>query len=135
MAIPKRNRDDLSVGAELVLTLDYRAECLLLYQKPEWELVIHDLKDKPREHPVYKQIFRTMVAYAMECSPDKTGRLLLPQEHRIAAEIDQSIMLVGQFNKFEIWDTQRWEKEQARLQESYAQEVHSNIDEWAKVKM
>lgn len=128
MAIPKKNRDDLLVESGLVLTLHYSGECLLLYQKPEWDRIVDGLKNQPRETPFMQRMMRTLVGYAMECSLDKTNRLLLPQEHRVAACLDQTVMLVGQINKFEIWDSQRWDKTQAKLKESYEDDLQGNSE-------
>ncbi|CAM5193798.1 transcriptional regulator MraZ [Alishewanella longhuensis] len=43
---------------------------------------------------------------------DKSGRILAPVSSRQHAGLSKSIRLVGQLNKFEIWDENAW---QARL--------------------
>lgn len=128
MAIPKKNRDDLSSEGGLVLTQHYSGHCLLLYPKPEWDRVIDGLRSKPQQHPVMQRVMRTMLAYAVECALDKTNRLLLPLEHRGVVGVGQSVMLVGQFNKFEIWDAKRWDDTQAQLKESYEDDAEAHQD-------
>jgi MraZ protein len=49
-----------------------------------------------------------MVGHATEVELDGQGRILLPRELRDFAAIDRQVMFIGQGNKFEIWDEQRW---------------------------
>jgi MraZ protein len=39
---------------------------------------------------------------------DAQGRLLLPEKLRKFATMDKKIVLVGQLNKFEIWNEDAW---------------------------
>jgi MraZ protein len=47
----------------------------------------------------------------MEGEMDKNGRLLLSAPLRQHAKLDKQIMLVGQFNKFELWDVDVWQQQ------------------------
>ena len=49
-----------------------------------------------------------MVGYATELEMDGHGRILLPRELREFAGLDRQAMLIGQGNKFELWDEDRW---------------------------
>jgi MraZ protein len=49
-----------------------------------------------------------MVGYASELEVDGHGRVLIPRELREFAGLERQAMLVGQGNKFELWDEQRW---------------------------
>jgi MraZ protein len=49
-----------------------------------------------------------MLGYATELEMDNQGRILLPREHREFAGLDRQAMLIGQGNKLELWDEQRW---------------------------
>ena len=42
---------------------------------------------------------------------DKSGRILLAPTLRQHAKLDKPIMLVGQLNKFEIWDATEWQQQ------------------------
>jgi MraZ protein len=39
---------------------------------------------------------------------DAQGRLLLPEKLRKFSQMDKKIVLVGQLNKFEIWNDDAW---------------------------
>ena len=49
---------------------------------------------------------------------DAQGRLLLPEKLRTFANMDKKLVLVGQLNKFEVWNDSAWQaKEQAWMTE------------------
>lgn len=49
-----------------------------------------------------------MVGNATDCEMDKQGRLLLHEKLRTFAGMDKKIVLIGQLNKFEIWNEAAW---------------------------
>jgi MraZ protein len=51
---------------------------------------------------------RLMVGYATEVELDGHGRVLLPRELRDYAGLEKQAILIGQGNKFELWDDLRW---------------------------
>ena len=51
---------------------------------------------------------RFVIGNASECEMDAQGRLLLPEKLRKFATMDKKIVLVGQLNKFEIWNEDAW---------------------------
>ena len=50
------------------------------------------------------------MAGAAACQTDKQGRILIPARLRESAELDKDIVFVGVLNKIEIWNKERWEK-------------------------
>lgn len=113
LAVPSRYREMLGSGHEapLVLTLNPWDRALWLYPLPEWELIeskLSALSDFDRQSRRTKQIMR---GYATDCTCDGQGRVLLPQELRAIAGIERQAALLGQGNKFEIWDLDAWNRE------------------------
>jgi MraZ protein len=49
-----------------------------------------------------------MVGHATDLTLDGHGRLLLPAELRAFAGLERHAMLIGQGNRFELWDETRW---------------------------
>ena len=47
---------------------------------------------------------RLLLGHASECQMDSAGRLLIAPVLRQHAGLTKEVMLVGQFNKFELWD-------------------------------
>lgn len=113
IAIPTRYRAELLEhhhGA-LVCTVDIRQPCLLLYPLHEWEKVEQKLLALSNFDPTQRRIQRVMQGFATECEMDSAGRILLSPTLRQHAQLEQQIMLVGQLNKFEIWQDQQWQKQ------------------------
>jgi len=111
IAIPARYRELLSERCEsrMVVTVD-RDGCLLLYPAPEWERIEQSLMSRPNMNPRVRKLQRLLVGHATECDLDGQGRLLLPPPLREFAGLEKRVMLVGQGNKFEIWDEDAWSR-------------------------
>jgi MraZ protein len=109
MAIPSRYRERLASRADgtLVATVD-RDYCLLLYPLTDWEEIERKLIRLPALNKQARRLQRLMVGYATELEMDGHGRILLPRELRDFASLDKQVMFIGQGNKFELWDVDRW---------------------------
>lgn len=92
---------------QLVITID-PDYCLLLYPLPEWEAVEQQLVRLSSTNRKSRALKRLLLGHAEECSLDANGRLLLPGPLREFAGLDRRVVLVGQGNKFEIWDETIW---------------------------
>ena len=51
-----------------------------------------------------------LVGHATDIDMDKSGRVLIPSELREFSMIKKEAMLIGQGNRFELWDYSRWTK-------------------------
>jgi len=110
MAIPAKFRKQLDVCCEgrLVITIDHSDHCLQVYPLPEWEEVEKKLAELPTLNPKVRQLKRMLLGYATECEMDSNGRVLLPAKLRERASLEKSTVMIGQGNKFELWDEQTW---------------------------
>jgi MraZ protein len=109
VAIPTKYRERLSerCDSQLILTVD-RDYCLLIYPLPDWEDLERRLMRLPSLHRQVRRLQRLMVGYATEVELDGHGRVLLPRELREYAGLDKQAILIGQGNRFELWDELRW---------------------------
>ncbi|WP_437610379.1 division/cell wall cluster transcriptional repressor MraZ [Erwinia sp. V71] len=110
LAIPTRYRE-LLIGesqGQMVCTIDLHQPCLLLYTLPEWEIIEQKLSRLSSMVPAERRVQRLLLGHASECQMDNAGRLLLANTLRQHAGLTKEVMLVGQFNKFELWDEQTW---------------------------
>jgi len=117
LAVPTRYRERIATRSdgELVVTVD-KDHCLLIYPLPEWEEIERKLVRLPSLHKRAREMQRIMVGYATEVDIDGHGRILLSRELRDFAGLDRQAILIGQGNKFELWDEERWnEKRDAWL--------------------
>ncbi|WP_029684611.1 division/cell wall cluster transcriptional repressor MraZ [Tatumella saanichensis] len=129
IAIPTRYRDVL-IGesqGQMVCTIDLHQPCLLLYTLPEWEVIERKLSRLSTMNPAERRVQRLLLGHASECQMDSAGRLLLASTLRQHAGLQKEIMLVGQFNKFELWDEQAWYQQ---IREDIESETaHSELSE------
>ena len=109
LAVPAKYRQHLleTAGGQLVLTID-RDRCLLLYPFPVWENVERQLIQLSSTNPRARALKRLLLGHAEECVLDANGRILLPAPLREFAHLEKRVVLVGQGNKFEIWNEQAW---------------------------
>jgi MraZ protein len=109
MVLPTRYREQIQELAQgkLVVTVD-RDQCLLIYPLPEWEQIERKLMSLPSLNPTARRLQRLMVGHATDLPLDGHGRVLLPPELREFAQLERHGMLVGQGNRFELWDETRW---------------------------
>ena len=110
MAVPSRYRELISVQAEnaLVITLNPLDRSLWLYPLPEWEVIedkLATLSDFEKQSRRTKQMMR---GYASDCQLDAQGRILVPKELRAYADLQKQAVILGQGNKFEIWNEKAW---------------------------
>ena len=109
MVMPTRYREQIAELAQgkLVVTVD-KDQCLLIYPLPEWEQIERKLMGLPSLNATARRLQRLMVGHATDLPLDGHGRVLLPPELRDFAKLGRHGMLVGQGNRFELWDEARW---------------------------
>ena len=112
MGLPARHRETVMVISEgrIVITIDMRESCLLLYPLPEWEVVQRKLEALSNINPQARLLQRLLIGHATDLELDAAGRLLLPAMLRDYAELDKKLVLVGQGNKVEIWSEKHWQE-------------------------
>ena len=109
LAVPTRYREriqDLCSG-KLIITVD-RDYCLLLYPLSEWETIERKLVSLPNLDKRTRRLQRLLIGHATECDMDGHCRILLPPPLREFADLNKRVVLIGQGNKFELWDEQIW---------------------------
>lgn len=109
MVMPTRYRDRIveRSNGRLVVTID-RDQCLLLYPLPDWEEIERKLMRLPTLNEHARRLQRLMVGHATDLELDGHGRVLLPPKLREFASLTRDAILLGQGNRFELWDEARW---------------------------
>ncbi len=110
MALPAKNRDALNAAGDgrIVVTIDMRETCLLLYPLPEWEVVQGKLEALSNINPQARMLQRLLIGHATDLELDANGRILLPGMLREYASLEKKLVLVGQGKKLEIWSEDCW---------------------------
>jgi MraZ protein len=117
MAIPTRYRERISALGEgqLVVTLDMNDPCLLIYPTPEWEDIERKLVKLPSLNKQAARIKRILLGHASEVDLDSHGRILLPPALREMVNLEKKVILLGQGNKFEVWDELTWNERRDQM--------------------
>lgn len=110
--LPARLRQllDASGAQDLVVTIDVTEQCLLAYPINAWEKIESALLDLPNLDSQTRQIQRLILGHATELVPDAQGRVLIPALLNDYAKLSKNVILLGQGNKFELWDSAHWQK-------------------------
>ena len=114
-AFPARYRDELNVVAsgELVVTVDYtRDNYLLVYPQPKWEMVQKQLLDLPNDDEL-RMVQRRMLGCAQDVTLDGQGRISITSVLRKEASLGNQAVLIGQGERFELWDEATWAERSA----------------------
>jgi MraZ protein len=113
LALPGRYRQAVAAisGNQLVITLNPLDRCLWFYPLTAWQVIeekLAQLSDFDKQSRRTKQMMR---GYATECELDGHGRVLLPPKLREFAGLKRDGVLLGQSNKFELWDEAAWNRQ------------------------
>lgn len=109
LAVPSRFRDALATrgNGQLVITAD-SDRCLLIYPLPDWEPIEQKLMALSSFNAQIRELQRRLVGYAEDVVMDTAGRILIPPALRGYAQLEKSVVLVGQGHKFELWHKDNW---------------------------
>lgn len=100
--IPAALRRELGQTFHVTVGQDH---CLSVYSDESWASFMDKLKALS-----YNEVkkLRALFAYAADCEPDAQGRILLPAKLREYAGLTRDVVVIGSFDRAEIWDAGRW---------------------------
>ena len=107
MFLPAKIRD--GIGENIIMIKSLSAKCIALYPESEWEKFEEKLESLPdvSASDVVRRIYSSM----SEVQTDPQGRILIPQNLREHAELGHDVVVIGNINRAEIWNPERWEEE------------------------
>ena len=131
LALPAKYRDCVTdrCDGNMVLTVHPFDRCLLLYPLVDWEVIEEKVNSLPNSTSRQaRRLQHLMVGYATEMDLDAANRLLLPATHRDHAQLEKRLILVGQGQKFEIWNEARWNSmTEAYLDEQFGDDASAEL--------
>ena len=110
IAIPTKYREEIKSdhAGEMVLTVDHADRCLVLYPMTKWLDTEKSLLALPNLKSTVREMKRLILGHASEVSMDGQGRIMIPGPLRNYADMDKKLALVGQGDKFELWNEESW---------------------------
>ncbi|NLU24763.1 MAG: division/cell wall cluster transcriptional repressor MraZ [Clostridiales bacterium] len=100
--IPAKLREELGDTFFVTIGMD---GCLSVYSDESWANFMEKLSALPYSKT---KALRALLANACKCEPDGQGRILLPAKLRQYANLPKDVVVIGSFDRAEIWDAQRW---------------------------
>ncbi len=127
LSIPVKFREPINVDSKGIVYVTTELDpCLAAYTLSEWDRLLEKIKSLPLMNQGVKEYRRLIYSRATECSLDKQGRILIPQKLRDHAGLDGDTYVIGNDNKIEIWNPERWDKAEARAMEA-APEIQEEL--------
>ncbi|KAE9637007.1 division/cell wall cluster transcriptional repressor MraZ [Defluviitalea raffinosedens] len=106
LIVPAKFREELGDVFVITKGLD---NCLFVYPYTEWKIFEDKLKTLPLTSGNARKFVRFFFAGAVECSVDKQGRILIPNNLRVYSGLEKDVILIGVSNRVEIWSKENWE--------------------------
>jgi len=106
--LKKQLQDGLEGG--FVLKRSVFQPCLELYPMEEWNKMMHKVNRLNRFVKKNNDFIRRFTAGVKVVEIDAAGRLLIPKDLVVFAEIDKDVVLSSAVNIVEIWDKDKYEK-------------------------
>ena len=100
--IPAKLREELGQTFHVTIGLDH---CLSIYSNESWDAFMDKLRDLPYSKA---KALRVLSANAVDCEPDAQGRILIPAKLRQYADLQKEVVVIGSFDRAEIWSAERW---------------------------
>jgi MraZ protein len=84
--------------------------CLELYPMDEWELLMQKMNKLNRFKKKNNDFIRRFTAGVKFVELDASGRLLVPKDLTVFANIDKNVVVSSAINIVEIWDRDKYEQ-------------------------
>ena len=82
--------------------------CLGLWTRDHFEVVMNKLLEKVSAEEADDDVVRLFAGAAADVQLDAQGRFVLPEDQRQHAAIRRDVKVLGQHNRVEIWDAERF---------------------------
>ena len=96
--------------SDTFVLLQWEPDYLTLFPAPKWAEVQGRLLEFRRSDARAWNQVRMIVANAVEVSPDKQGRILVPAGLQAAADLSGTVLLSGNIDRVELWNPARYER-------------------------
>jgi MraZ protein len=115
--IPPAVREKLESGTKSVVFVKGTEQAVWIYTAPEWFRLLERMKSTLDEEQS-RLFMHHVVAEAGVSEIDKAGRVLIPGRLRklIPVDEDQEVVLVGLYERLEVWNPSEWRRYLARVE-------------------
>ena len=107
VSLPARFREAFADGAVLTLGQD---GCLFCFPRAEWDERSREVRTLPLSDTQGRAYARMFFGKAEPVELDSQGRLLIPQRLRAESGIRREVVVLGVFDRMEVWDREAHER-------------------------
>ncbi|MDI6640785.1 MAG: division/cell wall cluster transcriptional repressor MraZ [Elusimicrobiota bacterium] len=94
--------------------------CLYVYIFSEWKKIVNKFDSLQIEDKSSLRAFkRAFLSSASDIEVDALGRILIPQKLKQEAQITRKVVIVGVWNRIEIWSEKNWIKYSTRAKKIF----------------
>jgi len=122
LPIPARYRETFQEGVVLVQSPD---GCIDVYTPSGYDAWASFLTSEKPNRQRSRRLRRGFFGRSIDVELDKQGRILVPPFLRQHADLSGTVLMVGRSECLEMWSPQRWEAEQALIDEEYEAALES----------
>jgi MraZ protein len=127
LTIPSKFRELPPEGAFVVQGLDRN---LMVLPQPVFQNIYDHLMTMNLTDPTARLLRRIILGNALPVIPDGAGRILLTPNLKEYANLNDSVVFVGQGDYFEIWSPDLW-----KMQEEQVNDAETNAQRFATLDL
>ena len=113
--LPASFRKNLSGGFYIAQGFDHNLWVLTL---GAFESIYRKMSSLNLADPLARMLLRMILSTAHEIEADQDGNIIIPTELKEFAKIKQTVLIIGQGDYFEIWETTSWAKQESQLRDA-----------------
>ena len=125
LPIPARYREAFEAGVVLVQSPD---GCIDVYTSSGYDAWASFLTREKPNRQRSRRLRRGFFGRSIDVDLDRQGRILVPPFLRQHADLSTTVLMVGRGECLEMWNPERWEAEQALIDEEYEAALESMED-------
>jgi MraZ protein len=120
--IPSSIRELLDKGkpdqTKSVMFVRGQTECLWLYALQDWEHKLARARES-LDDDQSRLFMHFIVSETTASEIDRSGRICVPRRLRELSGVEDEIVVIGMYDRLEIWSLEEWNSYLARMEEKY----------------
>ena len=108
LTIPSVWRELVGKPPQLVALPSLTEKCIWVYPAREWNLRVAQLRKVSSADETVRHVLRAVASRSELLTWDAAGRLRVSDESLKHAGLTGQVMLVGAFERFELWEPEQW---------------------------
>jgi MraZ protein len=116
LTIPSAWREVTGEPAQLValpsVSKNENERCVWIYPVREWNLRLARLRKVSSADENIRRVLRVLASRSEMLTWDAAGRLRVSDETLKHAGLTSQVLLVGAFERFELWEPEQWKKQE-----------------------